>query len=220
MSRAGRPQLVFATRTRGKVIELRALLSDLEAGSGIQVLSLDEVDVVVPDVDEDGESFAAYAAKKALVVSRVTGLPALADDSGLEVDVLGGAPGVRSARYAGDGAGDVENNAALLAALAGVSPERRGARFRSSLVLADAAGALGERVVTTEGACEGVILEEPRGTGGFGYDPLFFVPDLGATFAELGVGTKNDRSHRARAMQAMKPRIIEYFHLAGPEHSG
>jgi XTP/dITP diphosphohydrolase len=127
---------------------------------------------------------------------------------------------VRSARYAGENARDAENNAALLAALAGVPPERRGARFRSCLVLVDVAGALGERVVTAEGACEGVILEEPRGTGGFGYDPLFYVPDLGATFAELGVGAKNDRSHRARAMQAMKPRIIEYFHLAGLEHSG
>lgn len=211
-----RPRLVFATRNRGKVVELRALLSDLD----IEVLSLDDVEVPVPEVVEDGDTFAANAAKKALVVSRATGLPALADDSGLEVDDLGGAPGVRSARYAGEGASDAENNAALLSALAGVPPDRRSARFRSCLVLADAGGALGERVLTTEGACEGQVLDQPRGGGGFGYDPLFYVPDLDATFAELGVGTKNDRSHRARAMQAMKPRIIEYFHLAAPGHSG
>jgi XTP/dITP diphosphohydrolase len=213
---AARPRLVFATRNRGKVVELRALLGDLE----IDVLSLDDVAVPVPEVVEDGDTFAANAAKKAMVVSRVTGLPALADDSGLEVDALGGAPGVRSARYAGERASDAENNAALLAALAGVPVGRRGARFRSCLALADTAGALGERVLMAEGACEGQVLEQPRGTGGFGYDPLFYVPDLGATFAELGVGTKNDRSHRARAMQAMKPRIIEYFHLAAPGHSG
>lgn len=215
-SRAGRSRLVFATRNRGKVVELRALLSDLD----IDVLSLSDVPEPVPEVVEDGETFAANATKKALVVSRATGLPALADDSGLEVDALGGAPGVRSARYAGEGASDAENNAALLAALAGVPSARRGGRFRSCLVLADAAGALGERVLMAEGACEGEILEQPRGMGGFGYDPLFYVPDLGATFAELGVDTKNDRSHRARAMQAMKPRIIEYFHLAAPGHSG
>jgi XTP/dITP diphosphohydrolase len=211
-----RPTLVFATRNRGKVVELRALLSDLD----IDVLSLDEVARPVPEVVEDGDTFAANAAKKALAVSRATGLPALADDSGLEVDVLGGAPGVRSARYAGERASDAENNAALLAALANVPAERRSARFRSCLALADTAGELGERVLTTEGTCEGYILEAARGTGGFGYDPLFHAPELGATFAELGVGTKNDHSHRARAMQAMKPRIIAYFHLAGPRQSG
>jgi XTP/dITP diphosphohydrolase len=210
------PRLVFATRNRGKVVELRALLADL----GIDVLSLDDLTVPVPDVVEDGDTFAANAAKKALAVSRATGLPALADDSGLEVDALGGAPGVRSARYAGEGAGDAANNARLLDALAGVPPERRTARFRSCLALADTAGSLGERVLTAEGACEGRILDRPRGTGGFGYDPLFYVPELDATFAELGVGTKNDHSHRARAMQTMRPRILAYFHLAAPGHSG
>jgi XTP/dITP diphosphohydrolase len=216
MSQASRPRLVFATRNRGKVVELRALLSDLD----IEVLSLDQVAHPVPEVVEDGDTFAANAAKKALAVSRATGLPALADDSGLEVDALAGAPGVRSARYAGEHASDAENNAGLLTALAEVPAERRSARFRSCLALADTAGDLGERVLTAEGACEGYILAAPRGTGGFGYDPLFHAPEVGATFAELGVGTKNDHSHRARAMQAMKPRIIAYFHLAGPGQSG
>ena len=216
MSQASRPRLVFATRNRGKVVELRALLSDLD----IEVLSLDQLADPVPEVVEDGDTFAANAAKKALAVSRATGLPALADDSGLEVDALGGAPGVRSARYAGEHASDAENNAALLEALADVPAERRSARFRSCLALADTTGDLAERVLTAEGACEGYILTAPRGTGGFGYDPLFHAPELGATFAELGVGTKNEHSHRARAMQAMKPRISAYFHLAGPGQSG
>lgn len=210
------PTLVFATRNQGKVIELRQLLADLDA----QVLSLADLDTPVPEVIEDGDTFEANAAKKAMCVSRATGLPALADDSGLEVDALGGAPGVHSARYAGERASDRENNEKLLIALQGVPAERRTARFRSCLALADTAGSLGERVVTAAGVCEGCILEAPRGTGGFGYDPLFYVPDLQATFAELGVGTKNQRSHRARAMRAMKLHLIQYFQLAGALDSG
>lgn len=211
-----RPILVFATRNQGKVIELRQLLADLD----IQVLSLDDLDTPVPEVIEDGDTFAANATKKALTISRATGLPALADDSGLEVDALGGAPGVHSARYAGERAGDYANNQKLRAALQGVPPERRTARFRSCLALADVAGSLGEQVVTADGTCEGCILERPRGTGGFGYDPLFYVPELQATFAELGVGTKNQRSHRACAMRAMKLHLIHYFRLAGARDSG
>ena len=115
-----------------------------------------------------------------------------------------------SARYAGGG-GDAANNAKLLVALADVPPERRTARFRSVLALADVAGPLGDEVVTAEGSCEGVVLDAPRGTGGFGYDPLFLVPELGQTFAELGVGTKGERSHRARAMQAIRPRLLAYL---------
>jgi XTP/dITP diphosphohydrolase len=167
----------------------------------------------VPDVIEDADTFAGNAAKKAREVSAATGLPALADDSGLEVDALGGAPGVYSARYAGAGHDDAANNAKLLAALAGVPSARRTARFRAVLALADVGGALGSEVITADGACEGVILEAPRGTGGFGYDPLFFAPELGMTFAEAGVGRygKRDLSHRARAMQAIKPRLLAYL---------
>jgi XTP/dITP diphosphohydrolase len=207
-------RLVFATRNPGKLTELRQLLRGLD----IQVLS--QRDLEVPEVVEDGDTFVANASKKALEVSRATGLPALADDSGLEVDALDGAPGVYSARYAGEDASDEANNAKLLVALEGIPAERRTARFRSVLALADTAGELGDEVITTEGACEGVILTEGRGDGGFGYDPLFFAPELGVTFAEAGVGTKNDLSHRARAMKAMKPRLIQYFRLAKADSSG
>jgi XTP/dITP diphosphohydrolase len=205
--------LVFATRNPGKLVELRQLLP------GIAVLDIDEAAArlgrAIPEVDEDADTFAGNAAKKAREVSRSTELPALADDSGLEVDALGGAPGVWSARYAGPGAGDAANNAKLLVALTGVPGARRTARFRSVLALADVAGPLGDAVITADGACDGVVLDAPRGTGGFGYDPLFLVPALGQTFAELGVGTKGELSHRARAMQAIKPRLLAYLAQLG-----
>ncbi len=197
--------LVFATRNRGKLVELRALLP------GIAVIAIDELERAVPEVVEDADTFAGNAAKKAREVSRATGLPALADDSGLEVDALDGAPGVYSARYAGASATDAENNAKLLAALAGVAPAKRTARFRASLAFADVSGPLGDRLITADGTCEGTVLTSARGTGGFGYDPLFFSPELGLTFAEAGVGTKSDLSHRARAMQAIKPRLLAYL---------
>jgi XTP/dITP diphosphohydrolase len=214
---SGRP-LVFATRNRGKVVELRVLLP------GAEVLSIDEAEArlgaAIPEVDEDGDTFAANAARKARAVSAATGLPALADDSGLVVDELGGAPGVVSARWAalaGEGEGDAANNARLLRALAGMPDARRTARFRSALAVADVAGPLGEALLTAEGACEGVILTAPRGTGGFGYDPLFFSPELGATFAEAGVGPKSGVSHRARAMRALAPRLLAYLAAGGAE---
>ncbi len=201
--------LVFATRNKGKLVELRELLP------GIAVLSIDEaaqrLGRAIPDVVEDADTFAGNASKKAREVSEVTGLPALADDSGLEVDALGGAPGVYSARYAGDQHDDAANNAKLLRALAGVPAERRTARFHAALALADVTGPLGAQVIVADGTCEGIILEAPRGTGGFGYDPLFFAPELGQTFAEAGVGPKSDLSHRARAMKAMKARLLAYL---------
>ncbi len=201
--------LVFATRNKGKLVELRELLA------GYAVLSIDEaverIGRAIPDVVEDAETFAGNAAKKAREVSQITQLPALADDSGLEVDALGGAPGVYSARYAGVGHDDAANNAKLLAVLAGVPAERRTARFRAALALADVAGPLGDRVLAADGACEGIILDAPRGTGGFGYDPLFFAPELGMTFAEAGVGSKSQLSHRARAMAAMRPQLVAYL---------
>ena len=201
--------LVFATRNQGKLVELRELLP------GVDVLSVDEaaqrLGRDIPDVVEDADTFAGNASKKAREVSRVTGLPALADDSGLEVDALGGAPGVYSARYAGDPHDDAANNAKLLAVLRDVPPAKRTARFRAVLALADVGGSLGNEVITADGTCEGIILDAPRGTGGFGYDPLFFAPELGQTFAEAGVGPKSDLSHRARAMKAMKPRLLAYL---------
>lgn len=201
--------LVFATRNPGKLVELRQLLPDLE------VLDVDEAarhtGREIPEVDEDAETFAGNAAKKAREVSAAAGLPALADDSGLEVDALGGAPGVWSARYAGPGADAAANNAKLLAALEGVPAERRTARFRASLALADVTGPLGAEVVTADGVCEGRIIEAPRGTGGFGYDPLFLLPERGQTMAELGAELKGQLSHRARAMAAIKPRLLAYL---------
>jgi XTP/dITP diphosphohydrolase len=201
--------LVFATRNRGKLVELRALLP------GVDVLSIDEAQqrlgVEIPDVVEDGDTFVHNAAKKAREVSAATRLPALADDSGLEVDALGGAPGVYSARYAGEPADDAANNAKLLRELDGVPGDQRTARFRAVLALADVHGPLGDQVETADGTCDGVILTEPRGTGGFGYDPLFYVESLGATFAELGVDTKGQQSHRARAMRALAPRLLAYL---------
>ena len=203
--------LVFATRNPGKLVELRQLLPN------INVLGIEEAAArlghEIPDVEEDADTFAGNATKKAREVSRATGFPALADDSGLEVDALDGAPGVWSARYAGSGGDDADhaNNAKLLLALRDVPPERRSARFRSVLALADVDGPLQDRVITADGVCDGVVLDSPRGTGGFGYDPLFLVPALDKTFAELGIGTKGELSHRARAMQAIKPQLLAYL---------
>ncbi|MEO8841102.1 MAG: RdgB/HAM1 family non-canonical purine NTP pyrophosphatase [Kofleriaceae bacterium] len=198
-------KLVFATHNQGKLVELRELLA------GLDVISIDEVGRDIADVIEDAESFVGNASKKAREVSLATGLPSLADDSGLEVDALDGAPGVYSARYAGEPHSDSANNAKLLAALTGIAPAKRTARFRAVLALADVAGPLGDQIITAEGTCEGVILTAPRGTGGFGYDPLFFAPELDMTFAEAGLGSKSELSHRARAMRAIKPQLVAYL---------
>ncbi len=199
--------LLFATHNAGKVTELRVLCE----GLGIEVRSLEGLKV--PDVVEDGETFAANATKTALEVSRATGLPALADDSGLEVDALGGAPGVHSARYAGEHGNNAANNQKLLEALEGVPAAERTARFRSTLALADCAGALGDEVILASGACEGSITRELRGEGGFGYDPLFYSPELRMTFAEAGTEAKNKLSHRAQAMKELLPKLKRHFDL-------
>lgn len=214
--------LVFATRNRGKLRELRELVPDVE------VVSVDEaaarLGLDLPDVEEDRDTFFGNAHKKAVEVAKATGWPALADDSGLEVDALGGAPGVYSARYGGPadpgepevladpqhGAEKVRNRR-LLAALAGVPAAQRTARFRCVLVLADPSGPLGDDVVSAEGSCEGQLLEAPRGEGGFGYDPLFLIPELGQTFAELPSAAKAGRSHRGRAMAALRPQLLAYL---------
>jgi XTP/dITP diphosphohydrolase len=207
---ATRP-LVFATRNRGKLVELHELLADVPVDivgvvEAQQLLGRD-----IPDVVEDAETFLGNAAKKARAVATLTGWPALADDSGLEVDALDGAPGVYSARWAGQHGDDAANNAKLMRAMADVAPELRTARFRCALVLADPAGALGDELLTSDGAVEGTILDAPRGSGGFGYDPLFFCPEIGQTFAEAGVGPKGHISHRARAMAALAPRLRAYL---------
>ena len=203
--------LVFATRNRGKLAELRELL----AAAPVEVLAVDEAAArlgrTLDDVVEDADTFAGNAAKKAREVALATGWPALADDSGLEVDALGGEPGVYSARWAGAHGDDAANNRKLLAALSGIAAARRTARFRCALAVADGAGPLGDGLLVADGVVEGVILDAPRGSGGFGYDPLFFCPEIGQTFAEAGVGPKGHVSHRARAMAALAPRLIAYL---------
>jgi XTP/dITP diphosphohydrolase len=183
--------LVIATGNPGKFAEIAALLD----GMDVRLLPLDRVGPVeVPP--EGGDSFQENARAKAVAVAVATGEWTLADDSGLEVDALGGAPGVLSARYGGPGATDADRNRLILERLRGVPPERRTARFRCVVALADAAG-LAQIV---EGRCEGRIAQAARGQRGFGYDPIFEIPDLGCTLAEVEPAVKNRLSHRAAAM--------------------
>jgi XTP/dITP diphosphohydrolase len=185
---------VVATRNRGKLREIVPLLAGLP-------FTLHTIDELAPDAElrEDGDTFEANALAKARQAARATGLPAIADDSGLEVDALAGAPGVHSARYAGLPCDDARNNAKLLEALLGVPAPRR-ARFRCVAAFVDPAG--GDELARG-GACEGEILAEPRGELGFGYDPLFLVPARGRTMAELPLDEKNRLSHRAAAFRAL-----------------
>ncbi len=193
-------KLLVATRNDGKLREIRGLLDS----DGITVVGLAEIDAG-PPVAEDSDTFLGNARKKAHALSLATGLPVLADDSGLAVEALGGAPGVRSARFAGAEATDEENNRKLLRELAGVPPERRSAAFVCAMVLALPEG--GERFA--EGRLEGRILDAPRGAHGFGYDPLFLLEDLGLTLAEVDLSVKNRLSHRAQALNALRPLILE-----------
>jgi len=188
-------ELVLATRNHNKVIELVALLSDL----GITIRTLDEF-LDAPDVVEDGDTCEANAVKKARVIAEFTGLPAVADDTGLEVDALGGRPGVYAARYAGEDATYEDNCRKLLRELMGVPREQRTARFLT--VAAIALPSDGIRVA--RGTLEGVIAEEACGTLGFGYDPVFQIPELGMTLAQLSVDQKNTISHRAKAFAKVR----------------
>lgn len=191
-------ELLVATRNGGKLKEIRRLLDEL----GIAVKGLDAFPEL-PEVEEDGATFAANAVKKAEAVCRLTGLPTLADDSGLETAALDGAPGVYSARYAGPGATDADNNRKLLAALAGVpAKERRGA-FCCAMALARP----GEKARIFHGKVEGLILDAARGEGGFGYDPLFLVREYGKTMAELPLEVKNRISHRGQALR----QVVEFL---------
>ena len=159
----------------------------------------------VPEVEETGSTFLENALLKARAVAAATGCLALADDSGLEVDALNGAPGVRSARFAGPGADDAERNRRLLQMLQGVPPERRTARYVAAIAIADPAG----EARTTAATCEGAIAPSPRGEGGFGYDPIFLLPDRGLTMAEISPEEKNRISHRGRALQQARGILLE-----------
>jgi XTP/dITP diphosphohydrolase len=184
-------RLVLATANRAKGRELVALL----AGLPYRIQDLSEFPgLVLPPEGE--KSYADNALGKARAVTAATGLVALADDSGIEVDAFEGRPGVLSARYGGESLTDPERNALMLRELAGVPPARRTARYRAVVALTAPDG----REATTEGTAEGILLDAPRGTGGFGYDPIFYYPPLGATFAEITAEAKHAVSHRGRAM--------------------
>jgi XTP/dITP diphosphohydrolase len=191
-------RVVLATTNRGKLAEVTAVLG----AHGIEVMGVAEV---IPDwtIEETGATFEENARAKARDVAARTGMPALADDSGLEVEALGGAPGVRSARYAGEDASDTDNVARLLTALRAVPENARRAAFRCALALAWPDGS----VVEAEGRCDGVIAVAPRGGAGFGYDPVFIDTGTGRTFAELDAAEKNARSHRGRALAALVARL-------------
>jgi len=194
--------IVLASSNQGKLVELRELLSDLP----VQILSAREALGHTLEVIEDGATFQDNAILKARAVCKATRLTALADDSGLEVMALGGRPGVRSARFAHERATDAENNAALLRELEEVGEVERSARFRCVLALVTPWDDVAR---TVEGACEGHILRAPRGSGGFGYDPLFVVDGQnGRAMAELSDQEKNSVSHRACAVRALKPLLL------------
>ncbi len=195
-------RLLLATHNPGKIREMRALLSDLD----IEVMSLDEIKDV-PCVLEDGKTFMENALKKARAISKATGMMTLADDSGLEVDALNKAPGVYSARYSGENATDASNNERLLADLEGVSQEKRTARFRSVVVVYHPSG----QWIATEGRCEGRITMAPVGDQGFGYDPVFYLPGLHRTMAQLSQEEKNRLSHRGKALAKLKIELVPFL---------
>ncbi|WP_449244797.1 XTP/dITP diphosphatase [Desulfobacca acetoxidans] len=202
------PAVVIATRNAGKIRELRALLAEIN----LSLLTLADFPEC-PEVLEDGDTFLANAAKKAQAIAACTGLPALADDSGLEVAALGGRPGVFSARYGADRTApqphtDADNYVKLLEEMADIPWEQRRARFVCCIVVAFPGG----RQVITEGVCQGFIDFEPKGAGGFGYDPVFWLPQYNRTMAEVGLEVKNQISHRAQALKEMQAILADLLH--------
>lgn len=195
-------KLLVATGNPGKLKEIRRLLAD----SPLDVIGLD-VYPDLPEVVEDGDTFDANARKKALEMAAATGCLTLADDSGLVVDALGGAPGVLSARYAGDDGDDEANNRKLMQVMQDVPDDKRQAAFHCVMALAEPGG----RCRTFEGRISGLLLREPRGEGGFGYDPYFLVPEYGKTTSELSLDIKNRISHRGNALRKVLPVLNEYF---------
>jgi XTP/dITP diphosphohydrolase len=201
-------RLVIGTHNRKKGGEIARIL----AMPGLELRTLDDYSEA-PEPVEDGATFEANAVKKAAELADALGEVVVADDSGLEVDALDGRPGIFSARYGGEHGNDARNIERLLRELEGVPPERRTARFRCAAALA----APGRLLAATEGTIEGRITEAPRGANGFGYDPVFLVPDLGRTCAELDSDEKHAISHRGQAMRALKERLPAL--LAGTEGS-
>ena len=197
-------KLVLATRNLGKLQELSVMLSQQ---CNIEVLSMRDFPEA-PDVVEDGETYQDNAKKKAVDTAKYSGILALADDSGLEVDAIGGAPGIHSARYAGLDASDTDRIAKLLSAIRDVPDNERTARFKCAVALAEPGG----RADVVVGVCDGLIVREPRGNLGFGYDPVFVPHGYDQTFAELGDQIKNRISHRAKALR-MALKLIERTYM-------
>lgn len=194
-------RLVLASGNPGKLKELSVLLADL----GYELHAQSEFDV--PEVAETGTTFVENAIIKARHAAALTGLPALADDSGIEVDALDGAPGVYSARFSGPGASDADNNALLVEKLSDIDSRQRSARYRAVIVLMRHAA--DPSPIICEGSWEGIIQLEPAGDGGFGYDPYFFLPDRGCTSAQLSAAEKNRLSHRGKALAELKRKLVE-----------
>ena len=195
-----RGKIVLASGNVGKLREIAKILAEFD----IDIVPQSDFDV--SEAEETGATFVENALLKARHAARETGLPAIADDSGLSVDALGGRPGVYSARYAGPDASDADNNARLLAELAGVPESERGAAFHCAACFVTPEG---DKPVIAEGEWRGSILDAPRGKGGFGYDPLFFVSDMGCSSAELAPAEKNARSHRGKALRELARKLHE-----------
>jgi XTP/dITP diphosphohydrolase len=198
-------RLVLGTRNRKKRQEIVEILGDL----GLELADLTQWPDA-PEVEEDGTTFEANARKKATVLAKALGEWVLGEDSGLVVPALNGRPGVYSARYAGKQGDDAANNARLLAELAPLPDDRRAAYYVCTAALSDPQG---EVQAVVEGRCHGVIIREPRGEGGFGYDPLFLIPEYHRTFGELSPAVKHALSHRARALAQLRPVLRRLFHL-------
>jgi len=200
--------LILGSRNRHKCREMAELLAPVWEPSPLlarlEIRSVDDF-AAAPEVVEDADSFAGNARKKAGELARALSAWVLADDSGLTVEALGGAPGVLSARYAGEPTDDQANNRKLLEAMADLPDDRRAAAFRCALALADPAGSIR---LETDGACRGRLTREARGAGGFGYDPLFLIPEYHKTFGELSPLVKHQLSHRARAFAGLRPALI------------
>jgi XTP/dITP diphosphohydrolase len=200
MTDSTRTRLVVGSRNQKKLQEISQLLEP----HGIEVIGIADF-ADIPEVIEDGDTFAANAAKKASETATAINEWVLAEDSGLSVDALGGAPGVYSARFSGEGATDERNNQKLLDELAETAPDKRGTHYTCHVAISSPSG---EIRMTEEGTCRGRIIDEARGENGFGYDPYFFIPEFHQTFGELSSTVKNKISHRARAFQRLTPRLV------------
>ncbi len=195
-------KIVIATRNKGKIKEMQAMLDDL----GVEIISSEEISGL-PEIQETGETFLENAIKKAVETAKYSGLMAIADDSGLEVDALGGRPGVYSSRYAGEQASDRDNYLKLLKEMENIPEQERTARFRAVIVAAKPDGTF----IYAEGSCPGRIALEPQGTEGFGYDPVFYLPEREKTMAEISKEDKNRISHRGKAMIKLKEKLKEFM---------